>query len=883
MSIGDAGVITSSGSSSIVTGSDDWWVVYPSSAGATVTFTVADNAASNASCAGIWAGLYDTTGTGQRITTVALNPGTSGQLSGRQAGSDRYFVEVTPWGCASAAPYTVTLNSGGGGTPPDPASASLTAGTSVASAWPPLQGHTSYPATLSAGSSEDWYVLYKKPDTVAATIRIANTSVAGAVSCSGVYAHLYNSTGTGQQLNASGLNSNQTVTYSLSGAEASDAQGRYFLEVSSWGCNNGGQTYTVEPEPGAEFGNPARVPFAPSMTAGTSIGSAWPPLKGGLVYRQTLSTGGSEDWYVLYKKPDGNGASIRLTNTTVDGSVSCNGVYAHLYDSTGTGQQLNASGLSNNQAVTYTFSGTEANDPQGRYFLEVTTWGCNSGGQAYTVEPEPGAEFLSPTRVPFASSITAGPALAAAWPPLQGGLVYRHALSAGSSEDWYVLYKMPSSTAATIRITNTTVDGAIACNGVYAHLYDSTGVARQLQANGLNNNQAVTYTFSGTEANDPQGRYFLEITTWGCSSAGQAYTIEPEPGAQFGNPSRVPSATGIPASSAASAWPPLHGAVRTTQTLGTGTDQDWYILYKKADSAAATIRITNSTVDGAIACNGVIAYLYDYTGQHQLQATGLSNNQVVTYSVSGEEAGSTQGRYFLKLIPWGCTSGGQGYSVEPEPGGEWNSASSAMPYGPSRKAALGPLAGNVNYTASVTSSTAQDWAYFTAKAALSVRVYNASGSSAGCSLTATTYTSGGTKVTSASVSAGKVAGLKVPTAGTYYLELSTGGCQPTATLSALVDVAGSVAGPVLKVASTTLKSGTHGASYSATISVSGGTKPYTFTAVTGLPSGLSLSKSTGAVTGTPVAAGSYSFTVTITDATKPTHNVLTVLEHITIN
>src|SRR5712691_5986200 len=87
MSIGDAGVITSSGSSSIVTGSDDWWVVYPSSAGATVTFTVADNAASNASCAGIWAGLYDTTGTGQRITTVALNPGTSGQLSGRQAGS----------------------------------------------------------------------------------------------------------------------------------------------------------------------------------------------------------------------------------------------------------------------------------------------------------------------------------------------------------------------------------------------------------------------------------------------------------------------------------------------------------------------------------------------------------------------------------------------------------------------------------------------------------------------------------------------------------------------------------------------------------------------------------------------------------------------------
>jgi hypothetical protein len=322
--------------------------------------------------------------------------------------------------------------------------------------------------------------------------------------------------------------------------------------------------------------------------------------------------------------------------------------------------------------------------------------------------------------------------------------------------------------------------------------------------------------------------------------------------------------------------------VVTQQTLGSGTDQDWYVLYKKADSAAATIRITSSTTDGAIPCPGVFATLFDSTGQIAVQSVGLSNNQVVTYSVPGRESGSAQGRYYLRFAANGCTSGGQFYSVEPEPGGEWNSASTALPAGPSRTAALGPLAGNVNYTASLASSTAQDWSYFTARAALTVRVYNTSGGSAGCGLAASLFTADGTRVTSATVSAGKTAALKVAKAGTYSLELSTGGCQPKATVSALIDVAGSVAGPVLKVSGTTLAAGTHGKSYSAAIGVSGGKSPYTFTAVTALPSGLSLSPATGKVTGKPAKKGTYAFIVTITDATRPAHNVLTVLMHITI-
>jgi hypothetical protein len=50
----------------------------------------------------------------------------------------------------------------------------------------------------------------------------------------------------------------------------------------------------------------------------------------------------------------------------------------------------------------------------------------------------------------------------------------------------------------------------------------------------------------------------------------------------------------------------------------------------------------------------------------------------------------------------------------------------------------------------------------------------------------------------------------------------------------------------------------------------GGLTPYTWSA-TGLPSGLSINASTGQITGTPTASGSYLVTVTVTDSTTPIH------------
>ncbi len=79
---------------------------------------------------------------------------------------------------------------------------------------------------------------------------------------------------------------------------------------------------------------------------------------------------------------------------------------------------------------------------------------------------------------------------------------------------------------------------------------------------------------------------------------------------------------------------------------------------------------------------------------------------------------------------------------------------------------------------------------------------------------------------------------------------------------------GSGGGPgPLTIVTSSLAGGTVGTSYSQSLSASGGTSPYTWSLVQGqgtLPPGLSLSAG-GVITGTPTTAGTYNFTVRVTD------------------
>jgi hypothetical protein len=83
-----------------------------------------------------------------------------------------------------------------------------------------------------------------------------------------------------------------------------------------------------------------------------------------------------------------------------------------------------------------------------------------------------------------------------------------------------------------------------------------------------------------------------------------------------------------------------------------------------------------------------------------------------------------------------------------------------------------------------------------------------------------------------------------------------------------VNTCGVLTCPIITVNPATLPNGTVGTPYNQSVSASGGTSPYAFSVSSGaLPTNLILNSATGAITGTPTAAGTFTFTITATDAT----------------
>ncbi|HEY4356473.1 MAG TPA: putative Ig domain-containing protein [Acidobacteriaceae bacterium] len=124
---------------------------------------------------------------------------------------------------------------------------------------------------------------------------------------------------------------------------------------------------------------------------------------------------------------------------------------------------------------------------------------------------------------------------------------------------------------------------------------------------------------------------------------------------------------------------------------------------------------------------------------------------------------------------------------------------------------------------------------------------------------------GGLTLTSAGVLSGTPTG-----AGTFAFTVTAmdakGQRSPAASLS--VSMVQGVA-----ITTTSLPDGKVATAYTATIAATSGTTPYTFTITSGgLPPGLTIAPSTGAITGTPTTAGLSNFVVTVTDKNGGTAN-----------
>jgi uncharacterized protein with beta-barrel porin domain/carbon monoxide dehydrogenase subunit G len=162
-----------------------------------------------------------------------------------------------------------------------------------------------------------------------------------------------------------------------------------------------------------------------------------------------------------------------------------------------------------------------------------------------------------------------------------------------------------------------------------------------------------------------------------------------------------------------------------------------------------------------------------------------------------------------------------------------------------------PVAGAVSATVAANSSANPITLNLSGGAATSVAVSSApSHGSATASGTSITYT--------------PTAGYSGADSFTYTATNASGTSSP-ATVSLTVSA------PTLSVAPATLGAGTSGSAYSATLSATGGSAPYTYAITSGsLPTGLSLNTSTGVISGTPTTDGTSNLTVTVTDANGAT-------------
>lgn len=101
-----------------------------------------------------------------------------------------------------------------------------------------------------------------------------------------------------------------------------------------------------------------------------------------------------------------------------------------------------------------------------------------------------------------------------------------------------------------------------------------------------------------------------------------------------------------------------------------------------------------------------------------------------------------------------------------------------------------------------------------------------------------------------------------------YIAGRTGGTSGSVafTISAATTTTTTTTTSPLAIASTSVPAGTTGTAYSATLTATGGTSPYTWSVSSGtLPTGLTLS-SAGAISGTPTTSGSASFTAQVKDS-----------------
>jgi len=336
----------------------------------------------------------------------------------------------------------------------------------------------------------------------------------------------------------------------------------------------------------------------------------------------------------------------------------------------------------------------------------------------------------------------------------------------------------------------------------------------------------------------------------------------------------------------------------TMKVTGTNFTSQSVILWN--GTALATSVVDSNTVSGKVS-SSIVSTPSTVQLKVQNGETGLES-QAVPLVVASPSTVLTPS---ISSTPLPSATVGVHYSATIAATGEtpsvlWSISSGSLPSGLSLAAASGIISGTptvsgrfsfgvkLSDSGSSTNSTSATLTLTVAAAtpatpaALAIVTATLPGATMKHSYSSSLQASGGTAPYTWSITSGSLpAGLSLsasgaisgtPTAsGTFKFTVAArDSSSPVQTKSAAMSIVVAAApAATLTITSSTLPSGTAGQAYSTALSASGGTPAYTWSITSGsLPAGLSLSAK-GAISGTPTAKGTSSFTATVTDAESP--------------